>query len=284
MTSSTSQVNVLFSDFFKVSQATVEKYGAFDISLLADLPLFVDPFLLFNSKKQKYRELHEQMIEYLRFLRDKSANQDLDPGLVRAWYIFPEIKQNWLGFTLSGNEGRGLGKKFASALHVNLGQLFKSFGNEAITKGSHLEKLCLIGSGVGKDSISDFTNNLVLGFLLDYTQTFAKQHIDPSLRKSFSINKVHFNYETESWESRTYDLPRFRRDYVLLTPRDILTKDDTWINKADLIHDFDAIPNAIPNVELRAEINNSFERFFQNGLKRTMNRRPSAGRSYSFRN
>lgn len=253
-------MDVLFSDFFKVSQATVEKYGAFDISLVADLPLFVDPFLLFNSKKPKYRELHDQMIAYLRFLRDKSANQELDAGLIGAWYVFPEIKQNWLGFTLSGNAGRGLGKKFADALHVNLGQLFKSFGNEKITKGSHLEKLCLISSGVGKDSISDFTNNLILAFLLDYTQTFAKKHIDPSLRKTFSINKVHFNYETEVWESRTYDLPSFRGDYVLLTPTDLLTKDDTWINKADLVHDFDAIPAAIPNVELRAQINNYFRK------------------------
>src|SRR2546421_360796 len=106
-----SLMNICFSDFFKVPQQTVETYGAFDISLLADLPLVVDPFLLFNSKNQRYRELHDQMITYLRFLRDKSANQQLDPGLIRAWYVFPEIKQNWLGFTLSGNEGRGLGNK-----------------------------------------------------------------------------------------------------------------------------------------------------------------------------
>ena len=181
MSEPTPQINVLFSDFFGVPPETVEKYGAFNISLLADLPLFVDPFLLFNSKKKTYRELHEQMIVYLRFLRDKSADQELDLGLIQAWYVFPEIKQNWLGFTLSGNQGRGLGKKFAGALHVNLGQLFKSFGNEKITRGSHLEKLCLITSGVGRDSISDFTNNLILAFLLEYTQTFAKQCVEPSL-------------------------------------------------------------------------------------------------------
>ena len=69
---------------------------------------------------------------------------------------------------------------------------------------------------------------------------------------------MHFNYETESWEPRTYDLPCFRGDYVPLTPRDLLTKDDTWINKADLIHDFRSIPEAIPNVQLRAQINNYF--------------------------
>jgi len=254
------EVDLLFSDFFKVSQKTVERHGAFDISLVADLPLFVDPFLLFNSRKRTYRKLHDQIIEYLRFLRDKSANEHLDPGLIRAWYVFPEIKQNWLGFTLTGNRGRGLGRKFAGALHTNLGRLFRSFGDEEVTKGSHLEKLCLIRDGVGRDNISDFTNNLTLEFLLDYTQEFAKKHIDQKFRKAFTPRKVRFNYKTESWEASTYDLPCFEGDYVLLTPRDILTKDDTWINKGDLVREFDAIPNAIPNADLRAQVNNYFRK------------------------
>jgi len=254
------QVDVLFSDFFGVSQKAVERHGAFDISLVADLPLFVDPFLLFNSRKRQYRKLHDQMIDYLRFLRDKSANQHLDPGLIRAWYVFPEVRQNWLGFTLTGNRGRGLGRKFAYALHTNLGQLFLSFGDEEVTKGSHLEKLCLIREGVGRDNISDFTNNLILEFLLEYSQDFAKRHIDRKLRKTFTVTKVRFNYETESWEPGTFDLPCFQGDYVLLTPRNVLTKDDTWINKGDLIRDFDAIPDAIPNAELRAQVNNYFRK------------------------
>lgn len=261
-------MNVSFSDFFGVPRRAVEKYGAFDISLLADLPLFVDPFLLFNSKKRQYRQLHDQMITYLRFLRDKSANQHLDPGLIHAWYFFPEVKQNWLGFSFSGNQGRGLGKKFAYALHANLGQLLKHFGEEEVTKGSHLEKLTLISDGVGRDNISDFTNNLIRHFLLGYTQQFAKQYIEARLRRAFTINKVSFNYETETWESATYDLPCIHGDYVLLTPHDLLTKDDTWINKSDLIHDFSHIPDAIPNAQLRAEVNNYFRKILPKRPKR----------------
>jgi len=84
-------MDVYFSDFFGVSPATIEKYGAFNISLVADLPLFIDPFLLFNSKKPEYRALHDRIINYLRFLRDKSTGQDPDPGLLKAWYRFPEV-------------------------------------------------------------------------------------------------------------------------------------------------------------------------------------------------
>lgn len=85
-------------------------------------------------------------------------------GLLDVWYQFPEVKQNWFGFTLGSNRGRGLGRDFALALHKNLHHLFHDFGREQITKGSHLEKLCLIREGVGRDNVSDFTTNLIKGF------------------------------------------------------------------------------------------------------------------------
>lgn len=254
-------MRIYFSDFFCVSRSLLEKYGAFNISLLADLPLFVDPFLLFNSKKPLYRALHDGMIGYLRFLRDRSVDDpDLDPGLLDAWYMFPEVEQNWLGFSAKGNRGRGLGKTFAEALHLNLGKIFGSFGAENVTRGSHLEKLCLIREKVGRDSISDFTNNLIHEFLLDYTQKFAVRHISPSLRRTITVRKVRFNFDTETWESGTYSLPWYLDDYVLLTPKNILTKDDTWINKTDLIDNFDAIPDAIPNSQLRSQVSNYFKK------------------------
>lgn len=247
-----------FSDFFQVSSATVKDYGAFNVSLVADLPLFIDPFLLFNSRKEEYRALHDQIMKYLRFLRDKSADQLLDEGLLRAWYTFPEVRQNWLGFTIDGNRGSGLGIKFAGALRRNLAALFPNFGKEQITRGSHLEKLCLIESGVGRDNISDLAVNLVKGFLLRYTETFAKKYINEKLCNQCAIEKDHFNYQTEVWERGTYHLPSFRMDYVLLTPKDMLTKDDSWINRRELIDDFQAIPDSIPDGELRALINNYF--------------------------
>ena len=251
-------MKVYFSDFFEVTPKTVERYGAFNISLLSDLPLFVDPFLLFNSRKRHYRALHAEIIHYLRFLKDKSADQELDPGLLKAWYRFPEVKQNWFGFTDSSNRGSGLGQAFGGALHSNLNRIFPDFGAEKVTKGSHLEKLCLIRAGVGRDNISDFTTNLIHEYLLEYTETFAQKHISQRFRKRIVVNRVHFNYDTESWEPRQYDLPVFQEDYVLLTPRDILTRDDTWINKGDLLNDFDRIPEAIPNEALRAQVNNYF--------------------------
>jgi len=62
--------DIYFSDYFRVSPDTLEEYGAFDISLVGDLPLFVDPFLLFNSENPTYQALHAEIIRYMRFLKD----------------------------------------------------------------------------------------------------------------------------------------------------------------------------------------------------------------------
>jgi len=121
-------IDVYFSDYFGVDPGLLERFGAFNISLVTDLPLFIDPFLLFNSKKPEYQELHQHIIRYLSFLRDKSVEGPVSSYLIDAWYRFGEIKHNWLGFTRDGNAGSGLGKKFATALSSNLNAIFRDFG------------------------------------------------------------------------------------------------------------------------------------------------------------
>jgi hypothetical protein len=102
--------------------------------------------------------------------------------------------------------------------------------------------------------------NLIREFLLEYTQAFAANNIRPELRRKVKVSKVRFNYQTETWESDSYDLPWFKNDYVLLTPKNILTKDDTWINKTDLVEQFEDIADSIPNQQLRAQLSNYFRK------------------------
>ena len=213
---------------FRIPRQEIEDYGAFNISLAADLPLFIDPFLLFNSKKQEYRRLHDQIIKYVQFLRDKSEDEKPDSGLFKAWYRFPEIKQSWLGFSVSGNKGSGLGQSdFAIALHSSLNKLFSDFGKEKTAKGSHLEKLCPIKELVGKDNISDFTTNLIHEYLLAYIERFAQEHINKHLRKlreQFTVEKVHFNHDTETWEHLADSTCHTVEENVFFfAPRDMLT-------------------------------------------------------------
>lgn len=262
-------MDIYFTDFFKVSSKALEEYGAFNVSLINDLPLFIDPFLLFNSEKEEYQDLHNQIINYLLFLRDKSVSGEIDEGLIRGWFQFSEVKQNWLGFSQSGNSGSGLGSKFAHTLNRNLATFFADFGNEEVTEGSHLEKLTLIEDGIGRDNISDFTTNLVKDYLLKYTEKFAKAHICLTLRKSVIVEKVRFNYSTEVWESDSFDLPWDGEDYVILTPKDMLTRDQNWIDRNGLAREYNNIVESVPDIQLRAAINN----YLSSRLEKNYNRK-----------
>lgn len=249
---------IYFSDFFGVKPKVIDEYGAFNISLINDLPLFIDPFLLFDSEDAKYAALHGEIIHYLKFLRDRAVADELTEGNVSHWFLFREVKQNWLGLSKTGNGGTGLGTDFALSLSRSLKTVFKDFGNETLTTGSHLEKLSLLNGGVGRDHLSDFTTNLIKGFLLEYTQTFAKQHLAEHQLRRFHIDKVRFDYQQRRWKSAYFDLPCCDGDFIILTPKEILTRDDAWINQGDLLDQFTQIRTALPDDALRAQVNDYF--------------------------
>lgn len=251
---------VYFSDVFEVEAQMVDDYGAFNIALINDLPLFVDPFLLFDSTGDKYKPLHDGIIDYLVFIKEQALDGELSPGDVNQWLLFKEVKQNWLGFSQTGNEGTGLGPAFARSLATNLRTVFRGFGGETTTSSSHLEKLGLLTNGVGRDHLSDFTTNLIKGYLLAYTQEFAKVHLNPKFVKTFRVDKVEFNYATRRWKSGYFELPYFDGDYVLLTPKDMLTREEAWINQGDMLAQFTQIQVAIPDNDLRQRVDQHFVR------------------------
>ena len=44
---------MFFSERFQISSELLKEYGAVDISLVCDIPLFIDPMLIFNSEKER---------------------------------------------------------------------------------------------------------------------------------------------------------------------------------------------------------------------------------------
>lgn len=246
-----SDARVSFCTYFSVDKTKLDDANFFNISLISDVPLFIDPFHLFYSDKKEYNALHDEIIKYLSFLRDysiKLGGAELKKSDIDLYFRFPEVKQNWFGYSYIGNGGNGLGKKFANALNENFYRLFNTG-----TPG-HLEKLTLVADRVGKDNISDFTTNLIHAHLASITAEFSKKNIDDSKLGNFIIKKAEFDYEREVWKPHTFRLPKFNGDYVLLTPKDLLTKENTWINKDDLIEHFDEIPLAMSNEALRSQL------------------------------
>ena len=95
---------IYFTDFFDVSPEVLASYGAFNVACIVDLPLFIDPFLLFTSSRPEYQALHNEVIHYLSFLRDKSVE-----GMVllpRGQAESPRILLEWEQRPGSWNEFR----------------------------------------------------------------------------------------------------------------------------------------------------------------------------------
>ena len=250
-----SNIRIHFSDFFDIDSTVVEEYGAFNISLLIDVPIFIDPFKLFASDKKEYNLLHDEIIKYLCFLRDYCVSHtQIDEWELKEFFSFPEVKNLFMGFSHSGNQGKGLGKRFALMLNENLRGPLKDFGKEEITRSSHLEKFCVIASGVGRDFVSDFSANLIKRFLLEYTQEFARKYLRPPLCDYRTIKRVYFDYAKEVWKDEKFYLPIYENDYVLLAPQDILTRDETWISHSGLLRDFYKLPETVGNVVLRGKL------------------------------
>lgn len=255
-----SNFKLLFSDYFEIEHSTLEKFGALNICLSSDLPMFIDPFLLFASEKPEYKELHKKVVEHLLILKEYATEND-GIGVDINLFKFPEIKQNWLGLAKYGNGGKGLGKKFANGAITAFNGFYSTFGEEEITAETHIEKLTLLNSGVGKDFISDFTTNLIQEYLLEFTEIFAKKHLKENQTRDFSI-RCRFDKKTKIWQPRTFRLPYFFReksgDFIILTPLDILTVDDAVINNSDFYSSFHNVTRSLENSSLRSAINEFF--------------------------
>ncbi len=271
-------MNIYFTDFFDLQEDVLDSYGAFNISLINDLPLFIDPFLIFGSDKKEYQKLHQQILKYLTFLKKKSTHCIEIESKIKSLFTFSEVKQNWLGYSKVGNGGSGLGSKFGRQFSSSLNIVFDDLNCEEITQSSHLEKVGLFEVGIGRDNISDLTTNLIKEFLLNYTEVFALKNIESKYLKKINVEKVYFDYKLERWMPKEFTLPFIFHDYVLLSPKDLLTKDSNWINRKDLDGNFDTICRSISNGQLRYEISN----YFTEQLPKPVNQKKSTKKEISW--
>jgi hypothetical protein len=73
-------LKINFSDYFEVDPELLDAYGALNVSLIDDLPLFKDPFLQFNSQNEEYQRLHAEIVRYVRYLREIATKEKISEG------------------------------------------------------------------------------------------------------------------------------------------------------------------------------------------------------------
>jgi hypothetical protein len=203
-----------------------------------DLPLGIDPFLMFKSRDEELRRLHQIIIDHFNAgVRAVSLGR-LD--LADEIFNFPEVAAIGLGYTKSGKRGSGLGGYLRDLIIETL----KASAGLRERGVLHVEEMQLLASGIGPDRISDISANILKGYLIEYTQRQAEIWGIP-LQKGVPVPHI-YEEATQSWVDSYVDLPVNPEDDapVLFVPRRIV-RALPWINYDDFLQrDFRAYMEA----------------------------------------
>lgn len=193
-----------------------------------DLPLGIDPFLLFKSRDPDYRNLHTLVLNVFNagVAAVRSGNLDEARGVL----TFPEVPEVGLGYAASSRRGSGVGTYLTELIVDTL------VGSPQLQQRGvrHVEEMQLLSAGIGPDRVSDIVANILKSFLVDYTQ---RQCAIWGLEIKPGVPLTHvYNHSTAVWEDIHEDLPVSDVDgtAILLVPRRIV-RVLPWINYDDFL-------------------------------------------------
>ena len=164
-----------------------------------DVPLGIDPFLLFKSQDERLRNLHERMVaEFNRgisLIREGRTDE--------AEYIFtvPEPREIGLGYGEGTRDGSGVGEFLAKCI-IDAVSSSPALMESGIR---HIEEMQLYSVGIGRDRTSDLACGFIKNHLIEYTQAQCAIW-DIPLLKGMPVEGV-YNFEEHRWEDTYADLP-----------------------------------------------------------------------------
>lgn len=224
-----------FSRLFDIKRILADDW--FDPILDNDTKLFVDPFLIFQDGKARWRGAHDRLIGHFNVCFKLIAHGNRNPRAIPyrkavALLHFPEPREFCLGYTELGTKGSGGGLGYA--------RLIAEAMEDAIARGlqdlRHFEELGVLNEGIGPDRISDLTCNVLRCEFIKYTQAIVHRHKLPTAR--VKVGGASFDSARLAWRSETLDLPMNPANGrpILLVPRrflrelPVLNADDWWEN------------------------------------------------------
>ena len=131
--------------------------------LSEDIPLYLDPFLLWKSPSQQDKALHLEMLNSfnnLGYLAKKGHADEAAIQLIQA----SECDEVGLGVSAK-RHGKRISQQQADEI-VSLFQKIPEYDNRGF---HHFEEIQFYVDGISKDRISDFGCNFIKSFLIDFT-------------------------------------------------------------------------------------------------------------------
>jgi len=193
-----------------------------------DLPLGIDPFLLFKSRHAGLRRFHSLIVGA--FNAGVAAVREGRFDTAKRIFDFPEAAEIGFGYTKAGKRGSGVGTYLAQLILETL-----AASPALLDRGvRHVEEMQLVSLGIGPDRISDIAANLLKSNLIEYTQEQCAIW-GISIVRGVPVRHV-FDADSLAWFDGYFDLPVSPIDGspILLVPRRIV-RALPWINYDDFV-------------------------------------------------
>lgn len=190
-----------------------------------DVPLYLDPFLLWRSDDPEYRRLHADLLEFVDQVREHAVGgRD-----TRARVLLSAVSEPFelgLGYAAGTKRGSALGPGTIDGIV----RTFQQVPQLQATGLDHLEVLALLVPGIAEDRISDLTASVIKHWLAEFTERRCKDFGVPTT----SHRLVGWDAVALDWRPFVARLPQNPSDGspVLLVPLDLLRR-LPWINYGD---------------------------------------------------
>ncbi len=212
---------MLFSEYYNIPYVGDEEW--FNPILTQDTLLFIDPFSVFKSKDELFKDSYSEMMYFFQQAFELIAHaggnkSNLSYKKAESMLVFPEVNAVCLGYSKT-RCGSGTGPQWAKTLTKNIDSIIA----KGITHISHFEELGILCEGIGPDRLSDMTANLLKSRLITYTQRICHLHEIPMVKKK--LQNVFFDYEFKHWCDGEYLLPINpckKETPIILVPKDFL--------------------------------------------------------------
>lgn len=196
-----------------------------------DIPLYLDPFLLWKSPSLQDNSLHTAVVNsfnHLGYLVQKGRESEAISILIRA----SECREAGLGMA-KDKCGVRIGEKLASSITA----LFRDVPQIRTSGFTHFEEIQLLVDYVSKDRVSDIACSFLKSFLIDFTIEQSETHGIP-LSETLVLEVYDYRSNQFVDEEKVY-LPQNpeTKDPIVLIPKRWL-RHIPWISYEDYFRSF----------------------------------------------
>lgn len=194
-----------------------------------DIPLYVDPFMLWRSPSQQDNALHTAAVNAFNHLGYLSKS---NPALAEQMLVqISECDEVGLGISHT-RRGKRIGINTAKSV-LKIFSTVPEYDKRGFT---HFEEIQFFVGNIGKDRISDMFCNFVKSFLIDYTIQACRELDIPTSPVSTSV----YRYATNTIKEETVQLPKNpeTNEAIILVPKHWL-RYTPWINSDDFYSSFE---------------------------------------------